>query len=275
MTTLVAWFAADGRGASSIYLASDSRVTWTRGSGRWDAARKLFACRRSPDIFGYCGDVLFPSQALGQITELADEGLLFNAGATAASRHASVLAAIDGSLGFGRSAPINAFTLVHVARDASGLSSAFKVWTTSVGKRGVGADTLCSEMSGPAAGSSRRLLALGSGANGYVEEAIRWSASAQANTSRGCFTALYDVLARGEDDKSGGAPQLAGLYRVGNGRAFGIVHDGQRYFNGQPVPQLRDYCAVEWRDETFQRINGNTLALVHRAQRQVRPKIPR
>ena len=37
----------------------------------------MFAFSRSPDILGYCGDVLFPSIALNQIVALADAGLLF------------------------------------------------------------------------------------------------------------------------------------------------------------------------------------------------------
>jgi hypothetical protein len=35
-----------------------------------------FACRRYPHMFGYCGDVLFPTQTLSQVTEMIDSGLI-------------------------------------------------------------------------------------------------------------------------------------------------------------------------------------------------------
>jgi hypothetical protein len=75
MTTLVAWLGVDSRGPASLYLASDSRITWG-GSASWDRGRKLFACRQKPYLFGYCGEAFFPSQLLGQVTERIDANLL-------------------------------------------------------------------------------------------------------------------------------------------------------------------------------------------------------
>jgi hypothetical protein len=76
MTSLICWVGIDQRGPSSVYFASDSRVTWG-GKTPWNHARKLFAARKYPHIFGYCGDVLFPTQALGQIVEMIDADLIF------------------------------------------------------------------------------------------------------------------------------------------------------------------------------------------------------
>ena len=74
MTTLIGWVGVDQRGLSSAYLASDSRLS--SNGAKWDCGRKLFACKTTPDVFGYCGAVLFPSLVLGQITEIVDAGLL-------------------------------------------------------------------------------------------------------------------------------------------------------------------------------------------------------
>src|SRR5689334_18933450 len=77
MTLLTSWVGVDTHGIASIYIASDSRITWTN-SVTFDFGRKVFAFNNYPDILGYCGDVLFPSIVLGQIVEMADNGLLFD-----------------------------------------------------------------------------------------------------------------------------------------------------------------------------------------------------
>ena len=60
MTSLLAWVGVDSRHLSSIYLASDSRISWG-DVANWDFGRKLFASTKYPEIIGYVGDVLFPS----------------------------------------------------------------------------------------------------------------------------------------------------------------------------------------------------------------------
>lgn len=79
MTMAVGWVAVDQRSPASVYIASDSRFTWGELSGpKYDYGRKVFACRNSADIFVYCGDVLFSSNELGRIVEMADSGLLYD-----------------------------------------------------------------------------------------------------------------------------------------------------------------------------------------------------
>lgn len=73
MTSLISWIGIDQRGPASVYIASDSRITWSNGA-EWDFARKVFASRTTPQLFGYCGDVAFPSQVLGQLISLIDSG---------------------------------------------------------------------------------------------------------------------------------------------------------------------------------------------------------
>ena len=77
MTLLVSWTGVDTHGTASAYIAADSRVSWG-DIAVFDHGRKVFAFRHSPDILGYCGDVLFPTMAISQLTEMADRGLLFS-----------------------------------------------------------------------------------------------------------------------------------------------------------------------------------------------------
>jgi hypothetical protein len=216
MTMLVAWTATDSRGPSSIYLASDSRVGWGPRS-RWDAGRKLFACRNSPDLFGYRGEALLPAHILGQVTELADHGLLFDAAAPAAERHGELVAAIEVSLAQRRSAPRADFNIVHAARDGSVMASHFSIWKSHFWNGGCVSDEQIAHLTLTDSRASRMLLAIGSGSEAYKRQVERWEASDQRRTSRAYFTALFDALATEADPQSGGAPQLAGLYRNGKG----------------------------------------------------------
>jgi len=76
MTLLVSWLAVDSRRPSTVYIAADSRISWNE-SVKFGYGKKVFAFRNSPDILGYCGDVLFPLIVLSQLVELADAGSLF------------------------------------------------------------------------------------------------------------------------------------------------------------------------------------------------------
>ena len=77
MTMLVSWVGVDPHGPTSMYIAADSRISWD-AANTFDFAKKVFASKKYPEIFGYAGDVLFPSIVLGQIVELIDAGILLN-----------------------------------------------------------------------------------------------------------------------------------------------------------------------------------------------------
>lgn len=89
MTLLVSWVGVDPRGPASAYIATDSRISWSE-ENVFDYGRKVFALDNHPDIFGYVGDVLFPSIVLTQIAEMADTGLLFRDGFTCKEKFQAV-----------------------------------------------------------------------------------------------------------------------------------------------------------------------------------------
>jgi hypothetical protein len=78
MTTLISWIGVDSRKPSSLYIASDSRLSWASSDAYWDRGRKVFSSKRLPHIWGYCGDVLYPSLALGQIIAAVDNSNLLS-----------------------------------------------------------------------------------------------------------------------------------------------------------------------------------------------------
>ena len=76
MTLLASWVGVDTHGPASAYIVCDSRITWNRTT-LFDYGKKVFASKIYPEIFGYAGDVLFPSIVLSQILEMIDSNLLF------------------------------------------------------------------------------------------------------------------------------------------------------------------------------------------------------
>jgi hypothetical protein len=100
----------------------------------------------------------------------------------------------------------------------------------------------------------------------------RWSRTSQRDTSRSAFGALCDALYSRSDLLSAGPPQLVGLYRIGNGRTFGIIHGTQRYLYGLPVIGGTLLHSVEWRNCLFERCDPVTLSRQRDAQPQPAPR---
>jgi hypothetical protein len=109
----------------------------------------------------------------------------------------------------------------------------------------------------------------GSGSTSVREAHKLWQASAAARTSRAVFSAFCESVTGGKDPKTGGAPQLAGLYREGPGLLFGIIHAQQRFFAGAQLTGIEDPKAVEWRNDLFERVGGTTKRRLSGAQRHL------
>jgi hypothetical protein len=270
VTTLVVWVSFDQRAPSALYMASDSRISWGSEHVRWDAGRKLFACRRHPDIFGYTGDVVFPSLVLGQIVEAMDSGLLIRDGDDSEARHSKIVAAVKRSADQRHNAPTANFSIVHASRQFAGPRAEFRLWQLSFDATAKSWSEL--EITVPP-GQSSLLVAIGTGARSAKAHHSRWETSAQGGTSRAIFGAFCDSLKSQTDPLSGGVPQLVGMYHTRMPQAFGLVLNGGRYFHGLPLPSELNPNDIEWRDELFQRMDGRTLQVAAGAQRHARPKL--
>src|ERR1700684_3781041 len=121
MTSLAAWIGVDSRGPSSFYMTSESRISWPTG-GSWDYGRKLFAAAASPDIFGYCGDVLFPSLVLGDVVTLMDSGLVFAKNDGPIARNEKLRLLLSTSFSSYPPEERQSFTILHAARDNERMS---------------------------------------------------------------------------------------------------------------------------------------------------------
>jgi len=262
MTSLGSWRGTDSRGASSLYIVTDSRFTWPNGSFI-DSGRKTFVSPSSPDVFGYCGDVRLPKLVL---TQLEESGLLGNSSAQA--RHIEFLRRLESAMRQHPSSSLESFAVVHGARDGAGMTSTFQAWCTTATHTTVLADV---EERLPL--DSTLAFALGSGQNAVRREDRRWNRSEVGRTSRAVFSGFCDSLNAGSDKNSGGAPQVVALFRSGPAEHIGVIYGGTRYLRGQAVGSDEvATTATEWRNELFERCDPVTMTLLTGGQRHARPK---
>lgn len=266
MTTLVAWTGIDQRGPASVYLTSDSRLSWPQGL-IWDGGRKLFAARAKPHIFGYCGEALFPTQVLSQLVEMIDYELV-EAKSNRPDEWVEILvAAIVGALQSYPSAAAADFDLIHVMREGTGVRCSFHVHAVTF--RGNQIQSMA-PLRIPS--TSDVIDVRGSGVEVFKDHLCRWQQSDVRQTSRAVFSAFADGLRSGADPKSGGPPQLVGLYRIGGGRTFGVIADRKRFWYGTAVAEIPFGKAVQWHNDLFEICDPSTLARHPDAQPQPRPR---
>ena len=265
MTTLVAWVGVDQRGPASLRFAADSRITWPSGS--WDYGRKLFASHTKPDMMGYAGDVLFPTQTLGQIIELIDNGLLFASNVAPDQRVATVVQILErAAAGYPR-AEVRDFDVLYGTRVDEGMGCSFAVYNLHFA-RGVATRTEALEI--PKA--STEIVILGSGTLVFKDVSRRWHKSDVGGTSRAVFSALADSIKSGRDSRTGGPPQLVSLYRRGPATTLGVVWEGRRFLSGMEVANDTTYHRVKWHNELFEISDPVTLKRAAGSQPQPRPR---
>ena len=264
MTTLAAWVSVDSEKPSACYLVSDSRITWP--NGHWDSGQKLFVSTRFPDVFGYSGDVQFPTLALRQVIDRMDQGLLFPSDADSDVRHRSISSELQTAYQEYPAHPANSSTILHFSRDGVGKHATFRLWkldwSRSSAVRSTSLDIPTSSVIGETAGSGWKIL---------IDRNEAWK-KAQGRTSRGVFSSLCDALESGGDPCSAGPPQLVGLYPSFPSRMFGVVWRNKRFLAGQLVPDVAELDRFEWRNCLFERVDPWTLQRLEGAQPQPRPR---
>ena len=266
----MAWLGVDSRGPTSVYFASDSRISWTNDRKNWDTARKLFATQTTAEIFGFTGYALLPQVVLARVCDFIDRGFRVLAGSDSPENRALWLRDIVESQtkAHPRKYLEKDFSILYAVRHGSGMPGRAKFhlyriyWSVSTQSISL------NEIEVPAA--SGVLLLDGTGAKSMNEHEFAWRITDQGNTSRTLFSAFCDSLKSGIDEFSGGEPQLVGLYRTGNAQVFGVVTDAGSSIEGclnLPVPLDAN---IEWRDSLFQRVTREGK-LLKKAQPHSRP----
>ncbi|MDX7757120.1 hypothetical protein [Aeromonas hydrophila] len=272
MTTLFSWTGIDTHGPASIYIASDSRISWGKGN-YWDVGRKVFSSKKHPELFGYSGSVTFPIQMLGQLIEHIDNGLAICQNDNIDKKLESIRSYIESSFNAMPHDQKKPCQILYATRLGNRMSSSFHMAIFDITSGGIS----CEKMALPE--KSGLIVTTGSGKVSFKKWYDTWVGKPDQDphqtgrTSRAVFSSFCDSLESQKDPFSGGAPQLVGLYREGAAINFGIIYNGKRYFNGSEVTELQNLNLIEWRNSLFERCDGDTMNILDKAQRQPRPKM--
>lgn len=265
MTLIISWIGVDqkknGKEVSSIYIASDSRYTWGN-SAQFDYGIKVYGSAKYPEIFGFCGDVLFPSTVLGQLLPQIDNGILINDSDSCERKNNKVKEFISSSLDkYPKRFLENNFTILHGTR----LKKEFRLFKTTFEKN-VGLKN--QEIELPRI--STKVFSGGSGKEEFDKNWLGWNKKRHNDfrTSRAVYHCLGKTLKTIKDKRTGGLPQIVGLYRIKNTRLFGIIENGKKYVYGKESSEGIISDKIEWRNENFERMNPRTLRILAGAQRQ-------
>ena len=269
---IASWVAIDSRSASSLYIASDSRIADNRG-GLTDHARKLYACSTRAHVFGYVGwSDYYPCVVLERLVEAIDSGL-FGIGDDVSVRQSKVFAFLKDSLADRlrwanqrvHSAP---FSILHGARQGRGIKSEFRLWIlTWVPNRGWHIRRRRTKWQ-----RSKILFLFGSSQRDLRRFVRIWQKSDAANTSRSMFSAFCDALVATSDICTGGPPQLVGIFRKGPGRSFAVVYKEKLYLAGRRVDPVQVNEKLFCPNQLFERVDITSTRLLPNAQRQPRPR---
>lgn len=270
MTLLASWVGIDTHGPSSAYIVSDSRISWDN-SRKFDFGKKVFASGLFPEIFGYAGDVLFPSIILSQILEMMDSNLLFDRSASCAMKNRIIFEKIMYS--FSKYPDVcgdNPIQILHISRDTvvNGYPAFHQYmlsWNKIDGWR---------QSERPFPAQSGILAVLGSGKSEFEDNyKNRYQLGANRSTSRNVFHCFIDSLSNITDSRCGGPPQLVGVYRkpFTAGKKFGVIYGEKRYFLGAEIPLDSIYGEIEWRNENFELCDGMSKKRIDGSERQPNP----
>lgn len=269
MTMLASWVGIDTHGPTSAYIVSDSRISWNNGS-TYNHGKKVFACLNYPEIFGYAGDVLFPSIVLSQIVEMIDRDILIRPDLTCAEKNKIIFDKLSYELSkYPMEISTGEFQILHITRDTQvieGIYPQFYFNFLSYNKSNNEWIRTTEEVPE----TSGIIKVLGSGKLEFDENYKRYQHGPNKSTSRNVFHCFLDTIRFVKDSCCGGAPQLVGIYRKpdSNGRYIGILYDNKCYFAGTEVPRESNYNAIEWRNENFELCDGKVKSLLEGAQLQ-------
>ena len=271
MTTLVSWTAHDQVGPSSLYVASDSRLSWG-DHAHWDHGRKIFYSKKYPDILGFCGEAMFCSQILSQVMDYIDACNLFLITNKSDERFALVYDLIKRSFNvnnYPREFALDSFKIIYATRTGKRDFSTFLIeWSKD--KNNV-ETWVARELEQPS--STGIIISCGSGAKYYdAHYGKSYKNSDIGGVSRSFFSALHTHIHNNEDPLTGGAIQITGLFNVGSAQAHGVVYENKRYIYGMEVSPHDNLNNVKWVNELFENYDGSKGKILEGAQRQPLPR---
>ena len=266
MTLLVAWVGVDSRSPASVYIATDSRVSWGHGGDYFDNSIKTYALTRFPAIIGYCGDSL-ASQMLIMQTVAVIEAFPKNTNLTLDGVTDMIIRTIKRNY---KNYPVQnstgSFSIVVCGKQLLSSAGEFECYR-------IDSDftyTKKEKINFP--NKSGTLVVAGSGAAEFhdnfnkvqIPENPNWS------TSRNVFHAFYNTLNTSDDPTIGPIPQIVYVYRKPNTGGYhrGVIVRDTRFVAGQMIDRDIIPDDLQWFNENFEITNPHTKRRLSGAQVQ-------
>lgn len=294
MTTLIAWAAIDQRTTSSVYMASDSRLTWDK-HGTWDSGRKIFASEKFPEILGYTGDALFCSQILSQVIAFIDACSVLETATNFEAKFALVESLIVRAFStYPTKFCLPKFSIIYLTRIGNGLEARWGgctlAWSMQGGwqprsvhhiphtwdevwSMGINSEK---EVQDRELAHQQAVIFVSAGSGGKKFRTFyngsEWSKKLPL-ISRGIFGAFSDFVEHNGslDPATGGTPQLSALYRASHAQKIGFVKDNNRHLYGIILTPDEYDSRVRWVNSNFENCGSFTGKLIAGQQRQPAP----
>lgn len=280
MTTLIAWAAIDDRGTSAVYMASDSRLSWAE-YGNWDSGRKIFASEKFPEILGYTGDAFFCTQVLSQVIAFVDSCEPLAEITSLDEKYAYIGSLIERAF---KSYPtqfcLPSFSILYLTRIGKSWGACTFAWTNKDGWQTKQVhsiplnweDVRAVDKSLMFQTSAVLFATAGSGGDMFMTyyRESEWFKT-MPMYSRGIFGAFTDFIESSEDSKTGGRPQISGLYRNFDAKKIGFVDSDARYLYGIHVLPNDYQPSVRWVNRTFENCAALSGERIPGEQRQPAP----
>jgi hypothetical protein len=264
MTSLIAWLAVDSRKPTGLYFASDSRRSWPNKLFA-DNCVKLFSPKSTLEIFGFAGDVSFPSDTLfGLCRELEKNPIPLNESTSSYGRAEWVYRYIADKFDRLLIKPQFGFTILHGSRNHFGQMAAFTLfcYTYDLQSKQLSWDELDISGSG-----SFMIQAFGTGQTSVISN-VRSLEKKIGMVSRSYFSAFCDSISSNQDPLSGGPIQLVGIGGVGKAAHYGVVTATGSFFRGNA--HIEDSASsILWRNTQFERVDSRGQ-LVQQAKKHPR-----
>lgn len=280
MTTLIAWASIDDRGTSAVYMASDSRLSWEKYDA-WDSGRKIFASEKYPEILGYTGDALFCTQVLSQVIAFIDSCAPLSGLTELDLKYDYVESLIERAFSsYPTQFCLPNFSILYLTRVGSTWGSCTFGWAADSGWQPrkvheipmTWTEVLAKDAFLPSQAGAVLFVSEGSGGEKFRKHynESEWLSKLPLY-SRGIFGAFTDFIESGKDDKTGGKPQLSGLYRNFEAKKIGFADGDLRYLYGIAVAPNDYQQSVRWVNRTFENCTPLSGTRLPGAQRQPAP----
>lgn len=255
MTLLVAWTGIDSRSPASVYIATDSRVSWG-DQNHFDHSNKTFALRQFPAVLGYCGDSLSSQMLISQAIAVIEANPEHKGMRLEDLVNIFIHLIVRNYNQYPVTNSTGSFTVVICGKATLGSAGDFECYRIdSKFKKTTKTKLTLPSVSGP-------IVITGSGEEEFKNQYKKHQATQNPNksTSRDVFHAFYQTIKQSENCTVGPIPQIVSVIRKPKtgGIYCGVVIEDKRYFSGLLIDRDIAPRGLQWFNANFEITNLHT-----------------